>query len=377
MVGLGLLVQNGTNTHLPLETPTTLNAWLHVSNACNLSCTYCYVSKSDEVMSAQVGYRAVDAVLAAAVRHDLPAVRLKFAGGEPTLNMPLVLKLKDYARRRAEELGLVLQTVLLSNGVGLGNQLLATLLARNIGLAVSLDGLDGSHDVQRPMSSGSGSARSVQRTVARAQALGLCPDVTITVTGRSVDSLPETVDWLLERGLPFALNFVRGHDHITPETGLEIDDDQLIAGVRRAFSAIEANLPSYRLIGSLLDRVQMGTPHHYPCAAAHSYLVIDHQGRVAQCQMALDNPVTNIWAADPLAEVRNAPSGIPGLSVDEKDTCSSCEWRYWCAGGCPLECYRAHGRFDAPSPFCDVYRALMPDLVRLEGLRLLRYAGRE
>jgi uncharacterized protein len=141
LIRLGLLVPAGTEPHLPPETPTILNAWLHVTNACNLDCAYCYVRKSDEAMTPQVGRRAVDAVLRAAVRHGFSAVRLKYAGGEPSLNFPLVLALHTYARAQAERLGLALEGVLLSNGVDLSEPLLATLLAQNIGLAVSLDGL--------------------------------------------------------------------------------------------------------------------------------------------------------------------------------------------------------------------------------------------
>jgi len=45
----------------------------------------------------------------------------------------------------------------------------------------------------------------------------------------------------------------------------------------------------------------------------------------------------------------------------------------WCAGGCPLATYRATGRYDVKSPNCNIYRALFPEALRLEGLRLLKY----
>jgi uncharacterized protein len=373
MIRLGLLVPAGAEPHLPPESPTILNAWLHVTNACNLDCAYCYVNKSGEAMSPQVGCQAVDAVLRAAVRHSFSTVRLKYAGGEPSLNSPLVVDLHTYARAQAERLGLALEGVLLSNGVDLSDRLLTMLLVQNIGLAVSLDGLDGSHDAQRPRSSGRGTARSVQRTLVRAQALSLLPDVTVTVTDRNLETLPETVAWLLAHEMPFALNFCREHDRMTNARALMAKDERLIDGVRCAFDVIEANPPSYSLLNCLLDRVQMAAPHHYPCAAAHNYLVVDQQGRVAQCQMAMDRPVSTIWSDDPLSDVQCAPGGVPGLSVEEKDGCMACEWRYWCAGGCPLQAYRATDRWDTRSPLCAVYRALMPDLLRLEGSRLLEH----
>ncbi len=374
MIRLGLLVPAGDEPRLLPETPTVLNAWLHVTNACNLDCAYCYVTKSGETMPPEVGRQAVDAVLRTAVRHGFSGVRLKYAGGEPSLNFSLVAELHQYARAQAEQHGLALEGVLLSNGVALSDRLLTTLLVQNIGLAVSLDGLDGSHDAQRPRADGGGTARAVRRTLEHAQALGLCPDVTVTVTGRNLDALPETVAWLLTLNLPFALNFYREHDRTNGRHDLTLADDRLIEAVRRAFAVIETNLPPYSLLNCLLDRVQMAVPHHYPCAVAHNYLVVDHQGRVAQCQMTMDRPVSTIWAADPLADVQHVPGGVPGLSVEEKEGCAECEWRYWCAGGCPLQTQRATGRYDSRSPLCAVYRALMPDLLRLEGLRLLNEA---
>ena len=53
--------------------------------------------------------------------------------------------------------------------------------------------------------------------------------------------------------------------------------------------------------------------------------------------------------------------------------CRDCEWKYWCAGGCPLTTYRATGRYDVKSPNCNIYKAIYPQAMRLEGLRLLKY----
>jgi hypothetical protein len=36
--------------------------------------------------------------------------------------------------------------------------------------------------------------------------------------------------------------------------------------------------------------------------------------------------------------------------------------------------YRKTGRYEAKSPNCEIYKALFPEVIRLEGLRLLRYA---
>jgi uncharacterized protein len=61
------------------------------------------------------------------------------------------------------------------------------------------------------------------------------------------------------------------------------------------------------------------------------------------------------------------------VAVEEKEGCRTCDWRYWCTGGCPLLTYRATGRSDIKSPNCNIYKALFPEALRLEALRLLKY----
>ena len=373
MITLGLLVPVDIQPQVPPETPTALIAWLHVTNACNLRCAYCYVPQTNESMSLEVGRQAIDAVFRSAARHNFQRVKLKYAGGEPSLRFGLVEQLHAHAQARADALGLELEAVILSNGVAVSDQMLETLLAQNIHLAISLDGLDGDHDTQRPLANGHGSAHLVLHTIERALALGLLPDVTVTITNRNLSTLPDTVAWLLQRDLRFCLNLYRENDLSADRTSLRLQDDRLITAMRKSFDVIEAHLPSRNLIGSLLDRVQIVIPHHYPCAVGHNHLAIDHHGRIAQCQMDMTHPVTDIWDDDPLAAVQSAPGGIPGLSVDEKEGCADCRWRYWCAGGCPLEAFRATGRYDTRSPHCAIYRALMPEVLRLEALRLVKY----
>src|SRR5216110_440536 len=45
----------------------SLAAWLHVTNACNLHCDYCYVQKNSDHMTDDTSKRAVDALIRSAV----------------------------------------------------------------------------------------------------------------------------------------------------------------------------------------------------------------------------------------------------------------------------------------------------------------------
>lgn len=349
----------------------TLTAWLHVTDRCNLRCSYCYVDKSSEAMSETTGIAAVDTLFRSAVSNGFRVIKLKYAGGEPTLNFGLVRFLHRYAQTLARDYGLVLREVLLSNGVSLTDEMLIDLREMDMRLAISLDGVGATHDEQR----GQGTFAQVNRSIDRAVALGLQPHISVTVTSRNVYGLPDVMSYILDRGLMFNLNFYRPHVHLGSKNSLRVETELLIERVRAGLAVVEERLPHQSLVGGLLDRVHFGHPHTRPCGAGRSYVVIDCGGRISVCQMEMDRVVGTIWEDDPVLAVRSAKGGFRNQEVNAREECSSCNWRYWCAGGCPLLTYRLTGRNDTRSPYCETYLALFPDLLRLEGLRLLKWAS--
>jgi uncharacterized protein len=364
-----LLFSPPTNTN----TPAKIIAWLHVTNKCNLQCRYCYINKTEEVMNINVGQAAIEAVLRSAIIHGFSAVKLKYAGGEPTLNFPLIISLQEYARQLAKDNDLELDGVILSNGVGLTSRMLDDMIANNLRLMISLDGLGASHDSQRMFANGTGSFKAVYHTLNLALEKGLVPDISITVTGQNVDTLAETVAWILDRELPFSINFYRENEISMTYEDLQLSAEKIIRGMQTVFKVIKENLPHRNLLPSLVDRANLAVPHSHACGVGANYMVIDHHGHISKCQMQAKNPVTTIDAIDPLSLIRADKRGIHNIHVDEKEGCRECKWRYWCAGGCPLITYKATGRYDVKSPNCDIYKLLYPDVIKLEGLRLLKY----
>ncbi len=352
----------------------TLVAWLHTTNACNLRCTYCYIDKSEEPMEEATGYAAVDAIFRSAQQHGYPKVKLKYAGGESTLNFGLVMQLHAYAEELAAQTGIAVRHVILSNGVALTRPMLAYIKEHCITLSLSLDGLGETHDDQRVFVNGRGSADIVARSIDRAIQQGVKPHLSITVTSRNANAVAAAVKFALDRDLLFNLNFFRENDAANAHADLRAEDEALIAAIRQTFQVIEENLPQHSLLSSLVDRANFAAVHETACGAGHSYMVVDQHGQVARCQMEIEQAVSNVFAADPLSEIRLYDKGFQYTGVEEKAGCRDCSWRYWCAGGCPALTYRATGRNDVKSPYCNVYKAIYPELLRLEGLRLLKHA---
>lgn len=355
------------------QTPETLTAWLHITNACNLDCPYCYVRKSSARMDEATGLKALAHIFDTAQRHGFRRVKLKYAGGEATLHFKLVRRLHEEALQLATAHNLALREVVLSNGVHLRPADADWLAESGIKLMVSLDGVGEVHDRQRPYRNGAPSFSHLEHTVDHLlRPRGIKPDVTITLTRLNAGGAADAVRWALARDLPVSLNFYRQNILSASRQELDLEEQAIIDGMLAAYAEFEVHLPVRPFLNGLLDRVQ-AEAHAHTCGVQHSYLVVTHEGRIAQCQMHLDQPVPATLTGDLLPLVAAGP--IQNLAVDDKEGCRSCEFRYRCTGGCPLETFRATGRWDVQSPHCHIYKTLFPHALRLEGLRLLKVHG--
>ena len=352
----------------------TLTAWMHVTNACNLRCPYCYVSKSAEKMDEPVGQAAVDAVVRSAVAHGFAAVKLKYAGGEASLSQLQMLRLHARARELTAASGLRLQATLLSNGVRLPRTLVETLRDEDIKVMISLDGIGDQHDLQRPFASGKPTFHLVERTIAQLIEQNHAPHLSITITNRNAGGIADVVRFALERDLTFSLNLFRDNDCAASFPDLRYAEQCVTSALLEAFAVVEEFLPRWSVLGAVLDRGQLVQPRQHACGVGQDYVVIDQHGRVAKCHMEIGKTLGDVFSDDPLLLVQHDKAFVQNLAVEEKEGCRDCSWRYWCSGGCPVATFRATGRYDIKSPNCNIYKAIYPAALRLEAMRLLKYA---
>jgi uncharacterized protein len=371
---LGFIHPAGQQQRPQFAAGQVLTAWLHVTNACNLRCPYCYVHKSADKMDESTGRASVEAVILSAVRHGFPAVKLKYAGGEASLNHRLMLDLHEHASLLAAQHGIRLHATLLSNGVKLPPALIDSLRAHGIRVMISLDGIGPEHDKQRPFASGKPSFHFVERTISDLIERGHAPHLSITITNRNFSGVKDVVRFALERNLTFSLNFFRDNDCSAGFPDLRYEEQAMIASLLETFGVIEELLPRWSVLGSILDRGQLLQPRQRSCGVGQDYVVIDQRGQVAKCHMEIERTLGDVVRDDPLELVRKDTVLVQNLAVEEKEGCRGCTWRYWCSGGCAVATFRATGRYDIKSPNCGIYKAIYPEALRLEGLRILKYA---
>jgi uncharacterized protein len=372
LMTLGLLTPADARTDLALHPSDTdaLIAWLHLTNQCNLNCRYCYVNRSAACMEERTASLALRTLFETAAAGGYARIVLKYAGGEPTLQPDLLMRAHRRAVVLAERHQLDLEGVILTNGVHIPNRLMAFAAEHGLKWGVSWDGFQ-----TRAVNGKARCATHVWRSLERLQDSGATPHVIITLTSLNLAGLPEFVQFLLERQWSFSFNFYRQVPGRSSADGLRPSNHDLIRTLRAVYRVIEQNLPAYSLLSLLLDRVNLQAPHIRPCTAGRHYFTIGHQGILAPCQMFVSQAAEARLGPECLNLTDVQFKDFSNPTVFEKAGCGEqCPWRYFCAGGCPIEALAAFGRYDAPSPYCEIYRTLAPEVLRLEALRLLAHA---
>lgn len=345
-----------------------IGAWLHITDKCNLNCTYCYFPHEPVTMSTDVGQASIDSIFRSAQKHKASSVHIKFVGGEPLLEFEKLTSFINYANQRSKETNISLDALVITNALLLNLEKIKTLKKLGTKLTISLDGL-GKYNKERISTEGKSTVQKVVEAIELAIAHDYAPHISIVVGERNIEGLPSFVKWLLEHNLKFNFTLVRKNEY-SPEMKA-FEEAKIIKGFLETFEVIKENLPPYSLTGSISDKMNVLFPHKKTCGAGHNYLVFDTNGKIAKCQMQIKETVSSYQSEDPIADIQNDTKFVRSFDVDEIEECKTCEIRYFCTGGCPMETFNKTGKYKAKSPNCNIYKAIFPELLKVEAQHLL------
>jgi len=372
MVDLGILVDVDAS-FIPHENPDTLTAWLHITDRCNLRCQSCYLTHKNIDMSLKIGIAAIDAIFRSALIHNYSHIKIKYAGGEPLFKFELIKRLHFHAVELSKKHCIELEEVILTNGTLLDVEKIHSIKEWGVKLTISLDETGKKTNQQRIFANGEGSANKVKMLVDISLYHGLAPKISITLTSNNINEFPDLTRWVLKRKLSFNINFDRRIGDLFNKESIKYDEAEMINGIFAGYKIIEQYLPQNSLLACLADRINLSAPRLRTCSLGLSYLVINPLGNVYKCQMIMNSPVTTIYSNDPLAHVIKNDNQIQNKIVDEKNLCSACKWKYWCTGGCPLNAQISNKGKELQPAYCNLYKSIIPEIIRLEALRILKY----
>ncbi|POZ62198.1 radical SAM/SPASM domain-containing protein [Chromobacterium alticapitis] len=324
---------------------------------CNLKCTYCSLGVG-EVLGSQTELEYDVEQLAAFVETHLGGkdVYVTFYGGEPTLNLKLMLEVM----RRFPGFRYQLQT----NGTLL-DDVPAWALVRLSNVLVSIDGGEAITDGYR----GRGIYRQVLRNLAKVRP-HLGGSLTARVTWGNADTTFEELDQLLAEDSPFDYlywQFVA--DEMYEGDSVVKRQAVLRRLIERFFSQPDRLYPLIPLMGIARnklfpDRAQELYAGRTQCRVSTHLLNVMPNGEIYPCpdmmylpQMKMGDVKGNWLRASPLQHTPAMP-------------CAGCEAYGWCRGNCMKNLYLGYEKGDARyrsqvvEPICELLRFMGAEIDR-------------
>lgn len=356
----------------------SIGIWLHITNNCNLDCGYCYIAHKKDKRSMTIGTARLflNKLESTVKQHDLKFVEIKFAGGEPTMNKKVVVFVADEVQKRLADKGVRIRLRLITNGTLLDSEWIKLLKTYSMGFCISLDGVGKWNDATRPYKNGTGSFRQIHKNLKMCLEEGLRPGVLITIAEENIEGIPLLSRFLIDSNLRFRYAVYRDNSGDYKEYKSFIDKlmyplDDCYDYYANAIREQKAFF-NHQLADIHLDR----KPHFKSCNIGYSGLIINHVGKMFLCQAGMNKPPIGcltdkktllqiVWSQKTLLDFYEK-------DVTEYDVCKECKWALACGGGCPLINSSANGSANTPSPYCKLFKKMIPRLVELRALQMIQ-----
>lgn len=229
-------------------------------------------------MTAEIAVAAIDR----AVRSTSNQLELGFFGGEPLLEAVALVDWIEHAIRATDKRGLQTVFHLTTNGTVVDPVAWQVMSRPDLQLSLSHDGLPEIHDRHRRSAEGHGSSAAVLNTMDRLQHHGRDFNVVMVVRPDTVSSLPEAIEFLLQRGVR----------QITPSLDLwttwtREDLDRLQLAISRSVDVWRRSLPGLSISwfdekAARLSRLNTNTTAR--CQFGHGQIAVSPLGNLYPCE---------------------------------------------------------------------------------------------
>ena len=179
-----------------------MNLTLHLTDNCNMDCSYCIREKCPRDMTEDVLLAACDLAFSRGQRAGLC-----FFGGEPLLKKDLIYKALDYCEEKSGQTGIRFDCKMTTNGSLLDEEFLKRAVRAKMGIGLSFDGK--AQDICRIFAGGKPTSSVVEEKAKLL--LSYMPEASAlaTIAPQAVPYYAESVKYLHELGFKH-LSFVIG-----------------------------------------------------------------------------------------------------------------------------------------------------------------------
>ena len=308
--------------------------FLVISTKCNLDCKYCYVQKS--IRHKQYEYdeaaRAVsDKFILKAITEGFYLTSLSLHGSETTIISAECLG--DIINKLSDVCGNI---DIQSNGVNLGNDeyfnaFISTLSGQaksKLSIGISLDGPKEVHNCYR----GNSYDRAYKGLINVINA-GLCGGILGTITDKTLDNLPDMLDWVTglkdKYNLIPSMQYLQGSTYFTKEMEKTWVDWCVKNDLLPLIHSISNN---YSNRGNSCPQIMLGMN-------GQAYGCNRHYGENTK-------PLCN-WHITPMETIVKVKANLfNSISYPVNPECKKCSSYFRCFGGCPVIRTSDHKAYD-------------------------------
>ena len=323
----------------------TEGGFLCITDACNLRCTYCFVTQKPHYMKLET---ALDIIEFAWKRREKNYMHFQFFGGEPLLLWDqIIVPVANYVRDKGYNIRFGITT----NCTMLTEDKLIFMKEHEMDLLTSFDGPKEIQDYHRPCADGSSSFDKVMENIPKI--LEYYPNSTFraTMTPDTYHTLYECIQFARSIGYKNTFNMPTEYERPTPEQ-VKLLEGEIIKYMTYYIDCYSReNLPSdfidYHNFTREIENVYNLKYHPEPiigqltCGLGMGNFSYNYDGTILACQQCSsyddsnEYHVGNIYVGvDKVKLVKLRDSYIgKELRGDDEEMCKACIRRSVCAGG--------------------------------------------
>lgn len=310
------------------------DAYVHVTNTCNLHCVGCYSLDEKRNKEQDLGKTAYFAIFDQLCEVGVKSVVI--SGGEPLMNGD-ILELLDYAKNVKG-----LRVTLITNGTIRNPRILPYLNDKVDVVCVSFDG----YSVTKPtFLRDPGIFERLVGTVGILKEQGLRVSILPTIHAQNIDHLEDYKALANKLGVAISFSLLSANTEVFQE---------FIPSSAQLINLSNQMFGSSILLDELVFTEDLGVVDS--CGAGRKLLSVGADGHVYPCHALmypefdmgsiLETPLTKILQTSATAKE------FAGLSVDDISGCSSCDVKYFCGGYCRARSYYDRNSIYSKDPYC-------------------------
>lgn len=346
------------------KTGRVFDAWIHITNKCNLDCIYCYIDKSPEDMSLELAHRIIKQIVNECRKNKSNRINLRFAGGEPLCKIDLIKEIVEFCSQEYRDI--IFSYNIITNGTLLNEEIVSYLSEKRFKVGVSIDGSEHFHNITRLNHTGFNSYKKTMENIECALDKGLSILVLTTISNYNLDGLEELTRILIEKKMRFRFSLERS---IIDIPKLAENQDKLVKTLNRCMDIMEDFIVSGNTSFDFqFNDINFKKLHKRSCGAGATSFAAGHDGKIGLCGMGLTHPIGTIEDGNPYDIVKDKSYGLEHHSVDSIKGCEMCVWKYCCASGCPIQNFYLNGSYESVSLYCMTFKEIIPRYLEIKAL---------